>query len=244
MAKRGPDEIFLLVDGYDLGQDSHELELTIEALTEELTPFGVAWQEHGYIGVRRGHVSQLATYDDADNRSAEALDSQEGTEQIIVIAWAGNVQGRRASGLRGAHMTHLRTAARGSHQKAGAEWETSADVEEGLILQSLAAESGAGATSDGSHNHGSPGTRSAVYLHVTELTLGGYTSITVTVQESSDNGGSDAFADVVAFTAVTAESFSERKAIAATVERYTRVILTLNGAGSSESITLLVAITD
>ena len=79
---------------------------------------------------------------------------------------------------------------------------------------------------------------------MTELTLGGYTSITVTVQESSDNGGSDAFADVVAFTAVTAESFSERKAIAATVERYTRVILTLNGAGSSESITLLVAITD
>ena len=29
MAKRGPDEIFLLVDGYDLGQDSHELELTL-----------------------------------------------------------------------------------------------------------------------------------------------------------------------------------------------------------------------
>ena len=60
----------------------------------------------------------------------------------------------------------------------------------------------------GSHNHGAAATRSAVYLEVTELALGGYDSITVKVQESDDNGSSDAWADIATFTNITAESFA------------------------------------
>lgn len=63
------------------------------------------------------------------------------------------------------------------------------------------------------------------YLHVFAFTG---TSVTVKIQESSDNGSGDAFADVVgaAFTAATGIT-SERIATAAiNVERYLRVVTT------------------
>jgi hypothetical protein len=245
MAKRGPDEVFLLVGGYDLGQDSHSLTFDKSALTEETTTFGDAWAENTYIGVKRGQVTQEGYYDDADNRTSEILSSNGGTSRVLTGTFSGNAQGRAAFGMAGAmQATFGRAPSRTEITKVNATFESNGEIEEGVILQSLAAESGAGATSDGSHDHGSAGTRSAAYLQVTELTLGGYTSITVKVQESSDNGSGDAWADIATFTAVTAESFAERVAIAASVERYTRVTLTLNGSGSGESITLLVAITD
>lgn len=245
MAKRGPDEMFVLVDGYDIGQEAHELSLELVAEIEQDTHgFGKSWTEAQATGVKRGSVDYLGMYDDVDNSTAEALDEHGGLEEVMVLVWAGNTQGRKATGLRINQSSHTRSVSRGALAKAAAHYEATGDVEEGVVLQSLAAESGAGVTSDGSHDHGAAGTRSAVYLEVTELALGGYDSITVKVQESSDNGGGDAFADVATFTAVTAESFAERIAIAASVERYTRVTLTLNGTGSSESITLLVAITD
>lgn len=64
------------------------------------------------------------------------------------------------------------------------------------------------------------------YLHVFSFTG---TSVTVKLQESSDNGGADAFADVTggSFTAATGVT-SERIATSAsqTVERYLRVVTT------------------
>ena len=245
MAKRGPDEVFLLVGGYDLGQDSHSLNFDRSAITEETTTFGDTFVENTYIGVKRGQITQEGYYDDADNRTSEIFSGNGGTSRVIVAGFSGNAQGRLCAGLAGGmQSTFGRGASRNELTKVSATFESNGEIEEGVILQSLAAESGAGATSDGSHDHSAAGTRSAAYLQVTELTLGGYTSITVKVQESSDNGSGDAWADIVTFTAVTAESVGERIAIAASVERYTRVTLTLNGSGSSESITLLVAITD
>lgn len=245
MAKRGPDEVFLLVGGYDLGQDSHSLTLSKSAELEETTTFGDTFTENTFTGVKRGQVTQEGFYDDTDNRTSEALSSNSGTSRVIVVGFSGNAQGRACAGLAGGmQSTFGRGASRNEITKVSATFESNGEIEEGVILQSLAAESGAGATSDGSHDHGAAGTRSAAYLQVTELTLGGYTSITVKVQESSDDGSGDAWADIATFTAITAESTAERIAIAASVERYTRVTLTLNGSGSSESITMLVAITD
>jgi hypothetical protein len=245
MAKRGPDEAFLLVGGYDLGQDSHSLNYSKTATLEETTAFGDTFVENSYVGIVRGTVTQEGYYDDADNRSSEALAAKSGTSRAMVVALAGNAQGRLCAGISGAmQSTFGRGANRNELTKVSATFESNGAIEEGVILQSLAAESGAGATSDGSYDHGAAATRSAAYLQVTELALGGYTSITVKVQESSDDGAGDAWADIATFTVVTAESVGERIAIATSVERYTRVTLTLNGSGSSESITMLVAITD
>lgn len=65
----------------------------------------------------------------------------------------------------------------------------------------------------------------AAYLHVFAFTG---TSVTVKVQESSDDGAGDPFADVLTFTAATGVT-KERKvtsSLTAAVERYLRVVTT------------------
>lgn len=78
------------------------------------------------------------------------------------------------------------------------------------------------------------------WLHVLSFTGD---DATITIQESSDDGGSDTWADVVggAFTEVTAAPFSERiqTGRSLTVERYLRVATTTN-AGFSEMSFLVV----
>ncbi len=243
MAKRGPDEALLLIGGYDLGGQSMAMPFSKEQQIEETTVFGLTFDTWGDVGVGSGEISLEGFYDDADNASSEALSSNLGTSRIGVYGVAGNVQGQAVSGVNVIEASFARGAARGELQKVAAVFPTTGDIEEGVIIQPLIAESGSGVTSVGSHDFGASGTRLAGYLEVTELTLGGYTSITVKIQESSDDGAGDAFADKVTFTNITAESIGERIAIGVSVERHVRVTLTLNGSGSGESITLLVAIT-
>ena len=245
MGKRGPDELFVLVDGYDIGQDCHELTVETSSLIEQDTHGkGVAWTEASWVGINRGFVDYLGMYDDADNRTSEALDEHGGLDEAMCVIWGGNVQGRKAMGLKVLQSSHNRAVSRTELAKASAHYESSGAIEEGIVLSSLNAESADGETDDGSHDFGAAGTRSAAYLQVTELDLGGYDSVTVAIQESSDDGAGDAWVDVATFTTVTAESVGERIAIAATVERYVRAELTWVGSGSSESVTMSVVITD
>ena len=72
------------------------------------------------------------------------------------------------------------------------------------------------------------------YLGVSALTLGGYTSVTVVIRDSTDD---IAFADLITFTVVTTAPTAERITVAGTVNRYTLTRYTFNGAGSSQSIT-------
>lgn len=93
-----------------------------------------------------------------------------------------------------------------------------------------------GATNGSSIDLGSasPGAFGAqFYLHVFSFTG---TDATITVQESSDNGGGDPFAAVVggAFTQVTTAPTYQRIATAAiNVERYLRVVTSTTGGFSS-----------
>ena len=101
--------------------------------------------------------------------------------------------------------------------------------------------------SDGSlDNAGASSEGGRVYIQATALTLGGYTNMQIKLQESSDDGVGDAWADVTGATstAITTVPASEVLTIAAgtTIERYTRALLVLNGSGSGESITALVAL--
>jgi len=73
------------------------------------------------------------------------------------------------------------------------------------------------------------------YLHVTAFS--GFSNVDIAIQESSDNGAGDAWADAVNFTAVTGVT-SERKQSTSAGERYLRVDVDVTGTGS---ITFLVA---
>lgn len=83
------------------------------------------------------------------------------------------------------------------------------------------------------------------FLHVFEFTG---TDVTIKLQESSDNGAGDAWADVTggAFTAVTAGPTAERIATSnvQTVERYLRVVTTTSGGFTSLTFAVMVARND
>jgi hypothetical protein len=76
------------------------------------------------------------------------------------------------------------------------------------------------------------------YLHV--FSFAG-TSVTVKLQESSDNGGGDAFADVTggAFTAATGRTWQRIATGTQNVKRYLRVVTT--GTFSSAVFAVMVA---
>lgn len=241
MAKFGPDDLGLLIDGYDLAQDSIDATIESEALLEQTNGWGDSWVEWSATGVRQGSFAWNGFFDDTAGLAVEALVGNEGAAGVACVL-LGTAQGNGFVGLSGLKASQARAAARDQLQKISLNIQ-GAIVEDGDIIESLGAESGDGVTGDGSlDNAASSADGGAGYLQVKSLTLGGYTSVTVKIQESSDDGAGDAFADVVTFTAVTAAEIAERVAVATgtTVERYLRVTLTWNGAGSSESITLMV----
>jgi len=240
MAKYGQSDVFVLVDGYDISGDTFELTPEIEALLEQTDGFGDSWEEQTAVGVKRATVSHRSFYDDADDATSDALVGSEGTARVFTAGIEGNAQGKKTIASNGILQRRVaRTPARGELHKISAEYE-GAKMEDAKIIQSLAAESGAGATSDGSHdNSASSANGGTAYLQATDLTLGGYTSITVELEHSANDA---TWVTLVAFTAVTAAPFAEAKAVAGTIDRYVQTTLTLNGAGSSESITLLTAL--
>lgn len=71
------------------------------------------------------------------------------------------------------------------------------------------------------------------YLEVEALTLGGFTSATVTLRHSDDNS---TYVDLLVMTTVTVARASERKSVAGAVRRYLAQNVDFIGAGAAESI--------
>ena len=95
------------------------------------------------------------------------------------------------------------------------------------------------ATNGSSVDFGAAGTNGLqMWLQATDFTG---TSITLKLQQSSDNGGADAWADLAgaAFTAVSADNVTQRVAIAGNVERYLRLVST----GTFTTATFAVGVT-
>lgn len=242
MAKYGPDDLFVLVGGYNLTGYTTSVEVSRGAMLEQSNTLGDTWHEQAAVGVSDGSASVSGFYDDATGGTNDALVEAQGTAPVFVFGLAGNAQGQSVVGMQGAMTQSVaRSASRDAIQKISVSYAGHGAIEDGEIIQSLAAESGDGATSDGSEDNGaSTAGGAALYLEVTSLTLGGYTSVTVVVEDSANDS---TWATLGTFTAVTAIG-AERIVVAAasaTPDRYMRVNLTWNGSGSSESITLLVA---
>ena len=240
MAKFGPDDVFVLVHGHAISGVTQVLETEKEAVLEEDTHgFGDTWVERAYIGVQKWIASQEALYDDTDGQSEDAFVGHEGADRVVTFGIEGNTQGKKCQCGIAISSKVVRKSGRGELSKLSAEWMGDGVLSDAVIVQRLAAESGAGATSDGSQDNAASSANGGTgYLQVTDLTLGGYTSITVKMQDSPDDS---VWSDLITFTAVTADEFAQAVEVEGTVDRYLRAELTLNGSGSSESITLLVA---
>ena len=249
MANYGPSDVLVLVGGYNLGIDLFEAPIQTSAVLEETQTFGDSWVEQTPVGLKSGTLTVRGFFDEADNRSNEALVTGLTTQDRVVVATLeGNVQGQTAIAMKSTQQNVVREASRSELHKLSADFVSQGIVDQdALIVQTHVADDTAGVMSDGSLDNTAATTNGGrVYIQATALALGSYTNMQIKLQESSDNGSSDAWADVAGTTstAITAVPASEVLTIAAgtTIERYTRAFLVLNGSGSSESITALVAL--
>ena len=249
MANYGPDDVLVLVSGYNLGIDLFEAPITTEAILEETNTFGDAWVERSPVGTKAGTLTVRGFFDDTNDRSNEALVTGLTTQDRVVVATLeGNTQGQTALAMKSTQQNVVREASRGELHKLSADFRSQGIVDQdAFIVQTHVADSGAGVMSDGSLDNGAASSDGGrVYIQCSAISLGSYTNMQIKLQESSDNGSSDTWADVAGTTstAITAAPTSEVLTIAAgtTIERYTRAFLVLNGSGSSESITALVAL--
>jgi hypothetical protein len=242
MAKYGAANFALfLVDGYSLlaARVREVADKTIAAL-QRTDGLGDSWDESTPTGVASHELSQTgAFYDDSTNNIHTAMVGQGAVSRVVSFSYEGNTIGKRVVMLSGAFATaYKRIASLAGLHKADVEYTCSGQKDEGVLLHALGAEVAAVTGTTSVDNGASSAAGATAHLHVTALTLGGYTSATAKVRHSADNS---TFVDLITFTVVTAAPTAERKSVAGTVNRYLNSSLAFNGSGSGPSITYAVA---
>lgn len=246
MAKYGFDDVYILIDGYNVQGFISTVNLTgPEATLEETHGVGDSWVEQDFTGLKRWDLNIAGWFDDESDSVEAALSSSnlDGSTRVVCVGYEGNTVGKECIGLQGpVQGSWNRRAVRGELTKFDARLAGSGNYDEGIILHELSAETADGdtETTDQQDNGGSSANGAAAYLQVTAIDLDGYDDITVTVRDSSDD---ITYGDLVAFTAVTAAPTAERVTVAGTVEQYTAVEWAYGGTGTSPSTTFLVGLT-
>ena len=244
MATYGFDDVsFILIDGYSLAGYITELSDYKEAILEDGTTAGDSWQEWAYVGLKNAGLTASGFYDAADNASNEAFVEQFAS-RIICYATEGNTVGKAVTMLSGPiEGKYTRQAAKGELTKGAIEFEGTGEVEDGKIIATLAARTTASNTNATPVNNGEASTGGAAYLQMTSLTLGGYTNVIVTMQDSADN---ITFADMAdgegVFTAVTAAPAKERLPLTVSIKQYVSIKWAWTGSGTGNTFTAMVGL--
>ena len=240
MAKRGSsDASLLLVDGYNLIGSATEFSEKREATFDDTTALGDTFMTQGFADLKKFTLSQKGFFDDAAGGSNEALSAMSGANRLVCYGLSGNAIGRAMTGFSGTvQHSYERVAAIGKFTRANAEYLGNGQMDDGRIVQALGAVTAAGDSKTSKlDNTTSSASGGAAYLQVPAVVLGGYTSWTVKLVHSADG---TTWADLATFTAVTAGPSAQRVAVSGTVNRYVAATWTLNGTGTSPSLTFLV----
>lgn len=217
-------------NGYLLSNDFRDFSIASPRQTMDVTGINKSAFERILLH-RDGQISGTVFFNDAAGRAHPVISALPTGDQVVTITPVGAALGYPAASMAGKQINY------DGNRDASGELTFSVDqsangsgVEWGLSFGELTHTSGTASTSI---NHGAASTFGwAAYLHVTAFSG---TNCTVTIQQSSDNGGSDAFATLGAFTAATAIT-AERISGTGNVEQYVRVIT----SGTFTSITFTV----
>ena len=236
MTVYSPSSAFLLVGGKDISGDTFQLASSVEQILTQSDGLGDSMEERLPVG--KAKVSLTATGGFYDSRTAGINDAFElagTTRQVVGYGFVGYAIGAEAVMIDGAFVAkYNRIATRDDLTRANGEYVVSGQLYRGIILHGLTAETtDPGSTQSSSvDNAASSAGGLTADLHVTALTLGGFTSLTCKVRHSTDNV---TFADLITFTTVTAAGTTERKTVAGTVNRYLAMSWDFIGSGSGES---------
>jgi hypothetical protein len=241
MARFGPAQAFIVIDEYDMSTFTYSISQQVESLMEEVHGLGDSWEEQVPIGLARTTIeADGGVYDDTLVDTVFSGQAPTATERILTTGPGKNI-GEPCDLINGVFATQYnRVASRSALTKANVAYTVSGTNYPGFVLHGFTSETTAsGDTESSPVDHGSgPTTGGGVaHLHLTELTLDGYTDLTVTVRDSPDD---ITYSDLVAFTAATTVG-AERVSVAGDVEQYLAIDWVLSGTGTSPTFTPFVA---
>mgnify|MGYP000462805727 CR=1 FL=1 len=225
MAKKSGLGQQIFVHGYDLSGDIATIDnagsprnlLDITAINASAT--------ERLVGLSDGNISVSSWFNDSTEQEHDALSGLVTTDRIVTWAF-GATRGDVAACLVAKQLNY--DGSRGTDGSLSFSVDTQAD---GISLDwcntlTTGKETHSSAGSSTSRDDGAGTTAGMVaYLEITDCDSG---TPTVTIQESSDNGSSDAWVNVLSFSAVGYASAptAERVTSSGTVERYLRITTT------------------
>ena len=243
MAKQSGLGDNLYVGGYDLSGDAGEVG-NVGGGPAPLVTTGIDSSGIERIGGRRdGRLSWRSFFNDAAGQAHPVLSALP-TADVICTYCRGTTLGNPAAALTAKQINYDPTRAQDGSLVIDVNAEaTLYGVQWGNLL-TAGRRVDSSATNGSSVDFGAAGSNGLqAFLHVFAFTG---TSVTVTIEESSDDGAGDAFTGVTggAFTAVTSAPATERIATAAglTVERYLRVAT--SGTFSNADFAVVVIVND
>lgn len=236
MAKQNGLGDALFVDGYDLSGDIGALEsMASPCRTLDVTAINKTAMERLY-GIIDGEITFRQFFNDASNQEHAVLKAKGSGADRVVTYMHGSTLGGMAATLVAKQITY--------------DWERGADGSLSGTTQCLSSNglgltysqlltagkrTDTGATA-GTSLDGTAASSLGLSASLQVISFVG-TDATVKIEESSDNGGSDAFAAVVggSFTQITTAPISERIVTSLTlaVERYLRVTTVTTGGFTS-----------
>jgi len=226
MAKKSGLGQQIFVNGYDLSGD-------VAAINSAGSPRGLlditalnASAHERLTGLSDGNLSVSSWFNDATEQEHAAFSGLATTDRIVMWAF-GATRGDVAACLVAKQLNY--DGVRGTDGSLSFTVDTQAasgvPLEWGNTL-TTGKETHSSAGSSTSRDDGAATSAGMVaYLEITDIDSG---TPTVTIQQSSDNGSSDAFATVLSFTAVAAAAAptAERVTVSGAVERYLRITTT------------------
>lgn len=191
---------FILVDGFSLLGSVTSIQDSVEAILQEITALGDAWARFASTGIRKGALSQSGFYDDAAGQVNQALvDTEVGATRVFCYNLNDNVIGQSFVGFAGAiEAKYERGIAMEKFHTANATYSPSGNIENGVILHALVAETAAGDTKASSVDHTID--PRAVAIPITSASVANPTVITTPVPHGLVSG------DKVVISGMTGET--------------------------------------
>jgi len=229
MARRSSVDVgFLLIDGYDVMGVTTDLTDKVEAIVEEMLPYGEGWPDNLYTGVKKAELSQEGYFDDAADSINDALKDKSGDTRVLCYGLEGNEVGQQFIGYKGAvQVNYERVATRGQLHRANAKYNGSGQVDEGAIVHGHTARESDGDTKATPASVSAQTTAGGVaYLQLSALDLDGGNDLTIKILESTNEVDWD---ELLTFTAATAAPAAERVVIAGNVKKHLAVSWEFDG---------------
>jgi len=206
------------------------------ALLSEFRQPGEVWTTAVDLGIRSCELTMPAYL---NSPGSDSISGIYGTNRIVSILHEGNTVSDRFFGIQSAIVSGIEVGISDDMPDTlTPEFTVRGETNYGYVAAPWVERTTAGNTDTTYATMQAPGATGHAFLHVTALTLGGYTSCTITVRTSTDH---ITFNPHTAFGAVS-NITSEVLALSSTVNQYLSVSWAWNGAGTGQSITFFAGV--